>query len=150
MVVKVGLSYTGPEGARKNLTAETGDSYDFDATRAALHDTWREKLDAIRVGGGTEERQRAFYTALYHAQLHPNVAGDVDGRYTGFDGATHTTSGYTPYQNFSLWDTYRPQNQLLELLEPGWPAMSRCRSSPSAGTVAGCRAGRWPTARPTS
>ncbi|ASQ98687.1 GH92 family glycosyl hydrolase [Streptomyces sp. 11-1-2] len=119
VVVKVGLSYTGPEGARKNLAAETGDSYDFDATRAALHDTWREKLDAIRVGGGTEERQRAFYTALYHAQLHPNVAGDVDGRYTGFDGAAHTASGYTPYQNFSLWDTYRPQNQLLELLEPG-------------------------------
>ena len=22
-------------------------------------------------------------------------------------------TGYTPYQNFSLWDTYRPQNQLL-------------------------------------
>ncbi|WP_413805592.1 GH92 family glycosyl hydrolase [Streptomyces sp. OE57] len=119
VVVKVGLSYTGPEGARKNLTAETGDSYDFDATRAALHDTWRKKLDAIRVGGGTEERRRAFYTALYHSQLHPNVAGDVDGRYTGFDGATHTASGYTPYQNFSLWDTYRPQNQLLEMVEPG-------------------------------
>ena len=31
----------------------------------------------------------------------------------------HTSpSGYTPYQNFSLWDTYRPQNQLLEMLEP--------------------------------
>ncbi|GAA1256224.1 GH92 family glycosyl hydrolase [Streptomyces javensis] len=119
VVVKVGLSYTGPEGARKNLAAETGDSYDFDATRAALHDTWVKKLDAIRVGGGTEERRRAFYTALYHAQLHPNVAGDVDGRYTGFDGATHTASGYTPYQNFSLWDTYRPQNQFLEMVEPG-------------------------------
>ncbi|MGN9815025.1 GH92 family glycosyl hydrolase [Streptomyces sp. SD11] len=118
VVVKVGLSYTGVEGARKNLTAETQDSYDFDATRAALHATWERQLDAVRIGGGSAERQRAFYTALYHAQLHPNLAGDVDGRYAGFDGKNHLASGFTPYQNLSLWDTHRPQNQLLQMLEP--------------------------------
>ncbi len=117
-VVKVGISYTGVEGARKNLAAETGDSYDFDATRAALHDTWVSRLGAIQVGGGAPQRQTAFYTALYHALLHPNVAGDVDGRYVGFDSQVHTATGFTPYQNLSLWDTYRPQNQLLEMLEP--------------------------------
>ncbi|HEX6356722.1 GH92 family glycosyl hydrolase [Actinophytocola sp.] len=118
VVVKVGLSYTGVDGARKNLTSETGDSYDFDATRAALHDVWVDKLRAVEISGGTQERQRVFYTALYHSLLHPNVAGDVDGRYAGFDKQVHTAQGYTPYQNFSLWDTYRPQNQLLEILEP--------------------------------
>jgi predicted alpha-1,2-mannosidase len=118
VVVKVALSYTGVDGARKNLAAETADSFDFDATRARLHDTWAARLDAIRVAGGTPERQTAFYTALYHALLHPNVAGDVDGRYAGFDNQVHTATGFTPYQNFSLWDTYRPQNQLLEMLEP--------------------------------
>ncbi len=117
VVLKVGLSYTGLDGARKNLAAETSD-YDFDATRAALHQQWADKLGAIKIGGGTTDRQTAFYTALYHAQLHPNLAGDTDGAYTGFDGKVHTASGYTPYQNFSLWDTYRPQNQLLEMLEP--------------------------------
>jgi predicted alpha-1,2-mannosidase len=117
-VVKVGLSYTGLEGARKNLTAETAGSYDFDATRTRLHDTWVRKLDSIKIGGGTTERQTAFYSALYHSQLHPNLAGDVDGRYAGFDKQVHTADGFTPYQNFSLWDTYRPQNQLLEMLEP--------------------------------
>lgn len=119
VVVKVGVSYTGIEGARRNLTAETKNSYDFDATRAALHRSWQEQLGSIRIGGGSHERQSAFYTALYHAQLHPNLAGDVDGRYTGFDRKAHTANGYTPYQNLSLWDTYRPQNQLLELLQPG-------------------------------
>ncbi|MGW4873791.1 GH92 family glycosyl hydrolase [Streptomyces chartreusis] len=118
VVVKVGLSYTGVEGARKNLKAETDDSYDFDATRTALHETWERQLDAVRIGGGSEERQRAFYTALYHSQLHPNLAGDVDGRYAGFDGKTHLASGFTPYQNLSLWDTHRPQNQLLQMLQP--------------------------------
>jgi predicted alpha-1,2-mannosidase len=118
VVVKVALSYTGLDGARKNLAAETGDSYDFDATRAALRDTWVKELDRIEIGGGTDERRSAFYTALYHSLLHPNLAGDVDGSYVGFDRKTHAADGYTPYQNFSLWDTYRPQNQLLELLAP--------------------------------
>jgi hypothetical protein len=31
----------------------------------------------------------------------------------------HKAADYTPMANFSLWDTYRPQNQLLELLVPG-------------------------------
>jgi predicted alpha-1,2-mannosidase len=119
VVVKVGLSYTGTEGARRNLAAETADSYDFAATRAALRATWARELDRITIGGGTAERRGVFYTALYHSLLHPNLAGDVDGRYVGFDRQVHTAEGYTPYQNFSLWDTYRPQNQLLELLVPG-------------------------------
>ncbi|MEU9954923.1 GH92 family glycosyl hydrolase [Streptomyces sp. NPDC050982] len=118
-VVKVGLSYTGMDGARKNLAEETGDSYDFDATRAALRATWEKQLSSVKIGGGSEDRRKVFYSALYHAQLHPNLAGDVDGRYTGFDGAVHAASDFTPYQNLSLWDTYRPQNQLLEMLEPG-------------------------------
>lgn len=118
VVVKLGLSYTGVEGARKNLAAETADSYDFDRTRADLHTAWLNKLRSIEIGGGTPERQSAFYTSLYHSLLHPNLAGDVDGRYAGFDKQVHTANGYTPYQNFSLWDTYRPQNQLLEMLEP--------------------------------
>jgi predicted alpha-1,2-mannosidase len=118
VVLKVGLSYTGVEGARRNLAAETGESYDFDATRAALHDTWAEQLGSIGISGGTPERQTAFYTALYHSLLHPNLAGDVDGSYTGFDDRVHVATDHTPYQNFSLWDTYRPQNQLLEMLRP--------------------------------
>ncbi|MCX4480505.1 GH92 family glycosyl hydrolase [Streptomyces cellulosae] len=118
VVVKVGLSYTGLEGARKNLAAETADSYDFDATREALQATWERQLASVKVDGGPAERRRAFYSALYHAQLHPNLAGDVDGRYAGFDGKVHTADGFTPYQNLSLWDTHRPQNQLLQLLEP--------------------------------
>ena len=98
---------------------------DFDATRAKLRDTWVDELDRIQIGGGPADRRSAFYTALYHSLLHPNLAGDVDGRYVGFDRQVHTAAGYTPYQNFSLWDTYRPQNQLLELLAPHIPANLR-------------------------
>ncbi|MGW0520208.1 GH92 family glycosyl hydrolase [Crossiella sp. NPDC003009] len=118
VVVKVGLSYTGVDGARRNLTAETADAHDFDAVRAKLHQSWVQRLRSVSVGGGSTERQTAFYTALYHSLLHPNLAGDVDGKYLGFDDKVRTATDFTPYQNLSLWDTYRPQNQLLEMLEP--------------------------------
>ncbi len=65
MVVKVGLSYTGVEGARKNLTAETADSYDFDATRATLQQAWLDKLTAIGISGGTNgSANRVLHRAL--------------------------------------------------------------------------------------
>ncbi len=116
--VKIGLSYTGLAGARTNLTSETTDSFDFDATRAALQGRWNTELHKATVTGGSDERRTAYYTSLYHSLLHPNLAGDVDGRYLGWDGKPHIATDYTPRQNFSLWDTYRPQNQLLEILEP--------------------------------
>ncbi|KGN38656.1 GH92 family glycosyl hydrolase [Knoellia subterranea] len=116
--LKVGLSYTGVAGARANLEAETADSFDFDATRAALTQRWEEQLGRARISGGSDARRTAYYSALYHALLHPNLAEDVDGKYFGWDGQIHTSDGWTARQNFSLWDTYRPQNQLLEILEP--------------------------------
>jgi predicted alpha-1,2-mannosidase len=118
VTAKVGLSYTGLPGARANLQAETGSGFDFDATRAALTKRWNDQLALATVTGGAQDRQVAYYTSLYHAMLHPNLAGDVDGSYYGFDNTVHQASGYTPRQNFSLWDTYRTQNQLLELLAP--------------------------------
>ncbi|WP_375489419.1 GH92 family glycosyl hydrolase [uncultured Jatrophihabitans sp.] len=118
VTAKVALSYTGLAGARKNLQAETGTGFDFDATRAALTKRWNHQLSLARIGGGSHDRRVAYYTSLYHAMLHPNLAGDVDGSYFGFDGTVHKAKGYTPRQNFSLWDTYRTQNQLVEMLAP--------------------------------
>ncbi|GAB3871187.1 GH92 family glycosyl hydrolase [Terrabacter terrigena] len=118
VTMKVGLSYTGADGARANLAKETGDGFDFDATRAALTKRWEQQLGHARITGGSEQRRTAYYTALYHSLMHPNLASDVDGTYHGWDGRNHVADGYTPRQNFSLWDTYRPQNQLLEMLAP--------------------------------
>jgi predicted alpha-1,2-mannosidase len=118
VVAKVALSYTGLDGARKNLAAETGTGYDFNATRTRLNQIWKDTLAAIGISGGTTDRQSSFYTALYHSLLHPNLAGDVDGKYAGFDQQVHQATDFTPYQNLSLWDTYRPQNQLIEMLKP--------------------------------
>ncbi|WP_255948352.1 GH92 family glycosyl hydrolase [Streptomyces odontomachi] len=119
VVAKVGLSFTGLAGAQRNLSTETGKlGFDFDAAHKALNDQWNAMLHKAAIGGGSHDRQVAYYTALYHAMLDPNIIGDVDGRYVGADKKIHTASDYTPYSNLSLWDTFRTQNQLLEMLVP--------------------------------
>ncbi|AMM21515.1 hypothetical protein AX769_16925 [Frondihabitans sp. PAMC 28766] len=119
IVAKVALSFTGLAGAQKNLAAETSHlGFDFDAAHAALKAEWNTMLHKAAVAGGTHDQQVAYYTALYHSMLDPNEIGDVDGQYVGADKKIHTAEGYTPYSNFSLWDTYRTQNQLLETLVP--------------------------------
>ncbi|MFM9735753.1 glycoside hydrolase domain-containing protein, partial [Streptomyces niveiscabiei] len=55
---------------------------------------------------------------LYRSFLAPTIGSDVDGRYRGWDQDVHTADGFTYYQNWSLWDTYRTQQQLLALLAP--------------------------------
>jgi predicted alpha-1,2-mannosidase len=113
--VSVGISFVDADGARRNLDAERGS---FDALRTAARADWNRELAKVQVTGGTLVDQKTFYTALYHSLLHPNVFNDVDGRYVGFDGAVHLAEGRTQYANFSSWDTYKAQNQLLASI---WP-----------------------------
>ncbi|MEU6574910.1 GH92 family glycosyl hydrolase [Streptomyces sp. NPDC046805] len=110
------LSYVDAHGAEVNLRAEGGRS--FDAVRAAARRAWEARLGTVRVRGGDATRRRTFYSSLYRSFLAPNVGSDADGRYTGWDLRVHRAKGFTYYQNWSLWDTYRTQCQLLALLAP--------------------------------
>ncbi|NUR02936.1 MAG: glycoside hydrolase family 92 protein [Streptomyces sp.] len=110
------LSYVDAHGAAVNLRAEGGRS--FDAVRHAAQQAWEDRLDDVRVKGGADSLRRTFYSALYRSFLAPNIGSDADGRYTGWDQRIHRTDGFTYYQNWSLWDTYRTQSQLLSLLAP--------------------------------
>ncbi|MER6418652.1 GH92 family glycosyl hydrolase [Streptomyces sp. NPDC001137] len=110
------LSYVDAHGAVVNLRAEGGRS--FDAVRHAARRAWEDRLDDVRVKGGADSLRRTFYSALYRSFLAPNIGSDADGRYTGWDQRIHRTDGFIHYQNWSLWDTYRTQSQLLSLLAP--------------------------------
>jgi predicted alpha-1,2-mannosidase len=118
VTMKVGISFVDIEGARRNLATEAP-GWDFDAVRTEARSAWNTQLNRIRVSGGTDLDRTAFYTALYHASLHPNVFNDVDGRYRGFDDAVHVASGRQHYANFASWDTYKAHNQLTATLTPG-------------------------------
>ena len=92
-----------------------------------------EALERVKVSGGTEEQKEIFYTALYHALLHPNVLNDVNGEYPLMQGGKYATQngievvkpgigkvtkGHNRYTVFSLWDTSRNLHQLLTLAYP--------------------------------
>ena len=116
--VKIGISYTSIENARKNLEAEVA-RRSFDEVRTEAYNTWNETLGKIRVEGGSDDDRTIFYTGLYHALLHPNILSDVNGEYPAMEsGATGLAEDYNRYTVFSLWDTYRNVHQLITLVYP--------------------------------
>ncbi|MBB5132141.1 putative alpha-1,2-mannosidase [Thermocatellispora tengchongensis] len=118
--MRVGISYVSLEGAERNLKAEIGQRDTVEKVAEDAAGEWRRKLRAVRIAGGTTPQRTAFYTALYHAFLQPNILSDVDGRYLGMDRAVHKVEKgqKAQYGNFSGWDQYRAHVQLLALLEP--------------------------------
>ena len=115
--MKVAISFVSLANAQANLAAEnTGWRVDSVARAAAKQ--WNALLGRIAIAGGTAAEQQTFYSSLYHSLLEPNVFSDVNGEYPGFDHKIHTAAGYTQYANFSGWDIYRSEMQLLSLLVP--------------------------------
>jgi predicted alpha-1,2-mannosidase len=115
--VRTALSYVSIDGARANLAAEGGAS--FEEARAAASSEWNAALSRIAVAGRRGDDLETFYTSLYRSLLHPNTFNDADGRYIGFDDLIHTVArGHTQYTNFSDWDTYRGVAALQGLLFP--------------------------------
>ncbi|WP_370659650.1 GH92 family glycosyl hydrolase [Massilia polaris] len=115
------ISHVDAEGARINLQAEgmeAGKPLAFDAMKAKAQREWQRELSSVRIEGGSQDDRTVFYTALYHALLQPMTGNDADGRYRGYDDLVHSAKDWTYYEYFSLWDTYRAQNQLLALLRP--------------------------------
>ncbi|MDE6038414.1 MAG: GH92 family glycosyl hydrolase, partial [Paramuribaculum sp.] len=117
--VRMGVSFVSTANARENLEKEQA-SLTFDQIRTAAHDTWNADLGRIRVTGGTDKQKEVFYTALYHALLHPNILNDVNGQYPLMEsfGDGQVTDGHNRYTVFSLWDTYRNLHQLMTLVYP--------------------------------
>jgi predicted alpha-1,2-mannosidase len=118
ILVKVGLSGTGLEGARKNLAAEIP-SWDFNGIRAASVAQWKKVFDAAEVESFDPHIRTTFYANLYLSSLAPVLFNDVDGTYRGMDKTNHASAGFQNYTTFSLWDTYRAEDPLLMILQPG-------------------------------
>ncbi len=116
--VRAGLSFVSIAGARRNLRAESPSFHFGRAAGAAAH-RWNRALGKVRVRGGNRSSIRTFYTALYHALLAPRTFDDADGRYPGMDGRVHDAGSHTQFADFSGWDIYRSQIQLLSILVPG-------------------------------
>lgn len=117
VLVRVGISGTSIEGARKNLAAEIP-SWDFDAVHAAAVKEWTQFMDIIQIETFDPHIATTFYANLYLCCQAPILYNDVDGTYRGMDKKNHTNPGFQNYTIFSLWDTYRAEHPLLTLIQP--------------------------------
>jgi len=117
IMIKVGISYTSIEGARRNLKEEIPD-WDFDRVKSDARNLWNKELSRIKIDGATDDQKEIFYTALYHSLLAQYISQDVDGAYSGMDGKLHEANGFDYYGSFSCWDTYRTEHPLLTLIAP--------------------------------
>ena len=116
LTVRVALSAVSMGGALANLYAETS-GRSFDDIRNATALCWEHELKNVEIEG-TDDQKALFYTSLYHTMINPSVYMDVDGSYRGNDMEIHKADGFTNYTVFSLWDTYRAEHPLLNLLKP--------------------------------
>jgi predicted alpha-1,2-mannosidase len=116
--MKAGISFVSIDGARNNLKAEIP-GWDFDQVRGAARQAWAEAVGRIEVAGGTDTQKTAYYTALYHALLDPQIFADLNGDYPGGDGKVHKTAKFTKRTIFSGWDVYRSEFPLLTIIAPG-------------------------------
>ncbi|MDR3262185.1 MAG: GH92 family glycosyl hydrolase, partial [Tannerella sp.] len=108
--VRVAISYTGIEQARKNLAAELT-HWDFDKVKNDSFDEWNKELGKIQVTGGSEEQRIKFYTDLWHAQLGRRTVSDIDGKYPDMTGDALRTGQAPldkngkpwPHHNYDSW-----------------------------------------------
>lgn len=126
LIVKAASSFTGKDGAWKNLQAEIP-HWDFLKVRMQLNETWLQHLSKMSVEKteGGEMRLHQFYGAFYRASFLPHEINDVDGRYPQFAGKDSICSlpkgragGGPSYMDFSMWDTYRAVHPLLNIISP--------------------------------
>jgi len=78
--LKVAVSYTSIENARKNLTSESN-HWSFDTLRENSQKEWNEMLGRIAVKGGSTNQKTKLYTDLWHALLGRHKLDDVSGDY---------------------------------------------------------------------
>ncbi|WP_343700934.1 GH92 family glycosyl hydrolase [Chitinophaga sp.] len=118
--LRIGTSFTGLEGARKNLLAEMN-TWDFEQVKKQAENTWNKALGQIEVQGKNEAAKTIFYSSLYRTMQHPRLMSDADGSYPRFAGSyeVERMKEGNYYDDFSMWDIYRAQLPLFEILQLG-------------------------------
>ncbi|MET3115553.1 putative alpha-1,2-mannosidase [Pedobacter sp. CG_S7] len=117
--IRIGTSFSSLEGAILNLESEIGTKSFTDVLTSAKK-IWEESLSKITVQTKNERDKRIFYTAMYHSMQHPRLYSDVDKTYPAFasnDKLEKMAEG-DYYDDFSMWDIYRAQLPLIEILKP--------------------------------
>jgi predicted alpha-1,2-mannosidase len=118
--VRIGISYVSLANAEANLQSEAPAKTSVETIAARAAEAWKKRFDQIAITGGTPEQRIVFRTAQYHAMQTPTTYSDANGDYEGMDHQVHHVAAgqHTQYANFSGWDVYHSQLQLLTWLDP--------------------------------
>ena len=81
--MRIGISFTSIENARKNLKAEC-DHWNFDEVVQDSKQEWNDILGKMEVAGGTSQQTEKFYTDLWHVLLGRQVINDLSGEYPDY------------------------------------------------------------------
>jgi predicted alpha-1,2-mannosidase len=117
LLVRIGISGTSVDGARKNLAAEIT-HWDFDAVVRANRQDWNRALGVLNAELPSHALNQTFATGAYHGLVAPATFNDVDGAYRGQDHKNYPNPGFTKYTTLSIWDIYRGEFPFLMLMQP--------------------------------
>ena len=117
LLIRVGISGTGIEGAGKNLSSEIP-HWDFDSLQQQAQQVWNQALGVLDVDLPSTELAQTFYSSAYHAMMGPTTFNDVDGTFRGEDFKNHPNPGFTNYTTMSIWDIYRGEFPFIMLTQP--------------------------------
>lgn len=115
ILMKVGLSFASPEGARQSL--QEIPAWNFDAVKKEAEDVWERELSKIRIRSRSKQFLQTFYTALYHTYLAPVIFSDGRGEYKSTDAKITRSKTGLIFSRHSLWDTFRGENPLLTITQ---------------------------------
>jgi predicted alpha-1,2-mannosidase len=117
LLVRVGISCTGIEGAAKNLAREIP-HWNFDSVVRDAAEAWSQALSALNARLPDEALTESFETGIYHGLVAPATFNDVDGSYRGQDRMNHPNPGFAKYTALSIWDIYRGEFPFIMLMQP--------------------------------
>ena len=141
IVLSAATSFTSQVEAERNRTVEA-DGLDFGGMVKANVAQWDGRLAKIEVESGDSAKVRQFYGALYRSSFLPHEFSDVADvrglracpRFA--DGRPETGEQQPMYMDFSMWDIYRAEMPLLQLLDTALTAnmmQSLCRMYRAGG-----------------
>lgn len=131
--LKIAISSVSPEGAKLNYTTEIANKT-FDQVYKEADASWEKLLGKVKVTGGTPKQKVMFYSCLYRQFWYPCITSDVDGKIAFYDRrrrspgevtaspairtSRDTVPGFEVYQSPGLWDVFRTQLVVLDMLLP--------------------------------
>lgn len=113
--LRVGISFTGIDGAVKNIQESAEKS--FEVVKEQAGESWDVMLSRVVVDSVNKKDKIKFYTALWNVIRSKNIVDDVDGAYLAYNGTIgfYDNSKLHIFNTDSLWGSHWTLNQVYSL-----------------------------------